>query len=86
MASELRPHDITSLLFQSRGVPRAFLKALFREGLAIKGFKRGQIPLMLLSDDGEVTPLSVHGEGQESRMISRCSAEELGAYLVFLLR
>ena len=85
LASELLPHDITYLLFQSR-IPRAFLKTLFREGLAIKGCKRGQIPLKLISEQGEISSASRRDQGETTRMLSRCSAEELGAYLAFLLK
>ena len=83
LASELCFQDITSLLFKSR-VPRAYLKSLFREGLAIKGYKRGQIPVMLISEDGDITS-TANIEDVETKMMSRCSAEELGAYLAFLL-
>ena len=84
LASELCFQDITSLLFKSR-VPRAYLKSLFREGLAIKGYKRGQIPVMSLSEDGDITS-TTNIEDVETKMMSRCSAEELGAYLASLLR
>ena len=80
-AKSLTATTVTDLLFHSRAT-RASLKALFKQGLALHGVKRGQIPVLHLAENGDVA----ENTREETRMLSRCSADELGAYLAHLLR
>ena len=79
-AKSLTPASIVGLLFQSRAT-KASLKTLSKTGLALKGVKRGQIPVLHLAEDGHLA----ESTRNETKMLSRCSAEEIGAYLVLLL-
>jgi superfamily I DNA/RNA helicase len=79
-ASKLSPTVISDLLYYS-GASRPSLMALFKDGLAAQGLRRGQVPVMYISSEGEVAVAT----NEEKKMISKCNADELGAYLAHLL-